>query len=38
MHTKNAQGVPNLEDGSYKKFFFRYVSKFFGGMCKTSKA
>ena len=21
MHTKNAQGVPNLEDGSYKKFF-----------------
>ena len=38
MHTKNAQGVPNLEDGSYKKFFLDMCQNSLGGMCKTSKA
>ena len=37
MHTKNAQGVPNLEDGSYKKFFLDMCQNSLGVCAKLQK-
>ena len=37
MHTKNAQGVPNLEDGSYKKFFLDMCQNSLGVSAKLQK-